>query len=123
MVDDSLTIREGMRELLENDYEITLAKSGTSAFRSIALNKPDLVLLDYEMPVCDGRQVLEMIRSEEEFASIPVFFLTGRVDQESVQKVISLKPEGYLSKYLKPAEIKMNIDKFFERKSSKNTES
>ncbi|MCI8836150.1 MAG: response regulator [Ruminococcus sp.] len=123
VVDDSLTIREGMRELLENDYEITLAKSGTSAFRSIALNKPDLVLLDYEMPVCDGRQVLEMIRSEEEFASIPVFFLTGRVDQESVQKVISLKPEGYLSKYLKPAEIKMNIDKFFERKSSKNTES
>ena len=58
VVDDSLTIREGMRELLENDYEITLAKSGTSAFRSIALNKTDLVLLHYEMPVCDVSHVL-----------------------------------------------------------------
>lgn len=118
IVDDSMTIREGMKNLLSEDYEITMAKSGASALRSITLDKPDLVLLDYEMPVCDGRQVLEMIRSEEELASIPVYFLTGRVDQESVQKVISLKPEGYLSKYLKPEEIKKNIDSFFERRKS-----
>lgn len=118
VVDDSMTIREGMKQLLEEDYDITLAQSGTSALRAITLNRPDLVLLDYEMPVCDGRQILEMIRSEEEFANLPVFFLTGRVDQESVKKVISLKPEGYLSKQLKPEEIKKNIDKFFDRKKA-----
>lgn len=116
VVDDSMTIRQGMKELLCEDYEIALAKSGVSALQSIALDKPDLVLLDYEMPVCDGRQVLQMIRSEEDFANLPVFFLTGRTDPESVKKVISLKPEGYLSKYLKHEEIKMKIDKFFERK-------
>lgn len=116
VVDDSMTIRQGMKELLCEDYEIALAKSGVSALQSIALDKPDLILLDYEMPVCDGRQVLQMIRSEEDFANLPVFFLTGRTDPESVKKVISLKPEGYLSKYLKHEEIKMKIDKFFERK-------
>ena len=97
IVDDSMTIRQGMKELLCEDYEIALAKSGMSAIQSISLDKPDLILLDYEMPVCDGRQVLQMIRSEEDFAALPVFFLTGRTDPESVKKVISLKPEGYLS--------------------------
>lgn len=116
VVDDSITIRQGMKELLEEDYEVLLAKSGASALRCITLERPDLVLLDYEMPVCDGRQILEMIRAEDELSNLPVFFLTGRVDQESVQKVISLKPEGYLSKYLKSADIKKNIDSYFERK-------
>ncbi len=116
IVDDSMTIRQGMKELLCNDYEVALAKSGMSALQSISLDKPDLVLLDYEMPVCDGRQVLQMIRSEEDFAGLPVIFLTGRTDPESVKKVISLKPEGYLSKYLKHDEIKKKIDDFFERK-------
>lgn len=119
IVDDSMTIQQGMKELLCNDYEIALAKSGMSALQSISLDKPDLVLLDYEMPVCDGRQVLQMIRSEEDFADLPVIFLTGRTDPESVKKVISLKPEGYLSKYLKHEEIKKKIDGFFDRKKNK----
>lgn len=114
IVDDSMTIRQGMKELLEKDYEVSMAPSGMSAIRAITLDKPDLVLLDYEMPVCDGRQVLEMIRSEEELLELPVIFLTGRTDPESVKKVIGLKPAGYLSKYLKPEEIKKKIDKYFE---------
>ena len=72
------------------------------------------MLLDYEMPVCDGRQVLEMIRSEDELAALPVIFLTGRTDPESVKKVVALKPAGYLSKFLKQEDIKRKIDKFFE---------
>ena len=82
----------------------------------LILDKPDLVLLDYEMPVCDGKQVLEMIRSEDIFAGIPVIFLTGRTDPETVRKLVSLKPDGYLAKYLKPAEIKQKIDAYFEQK-------
>lgn len=117
VIDDSLTIRQGMKQLLEENYEVSMATSGLAAIRSITLDRPDLVLLDYEMPVCDGRQVLEMIRSDETLTDLPVFFLTGRVDPESVKKVIPLKPEGYLSKYLKHEEIKSNIDKFFERRN------
>lgn len=114
VVDDSMTMRQGMKELLGKDYVISLVSSGMAAIRALTLDKPDLILLDYEMPVCDGRQVLEMIRSEEEFVDLPVIFLTGRTDQESVRKVIGLKPAGYLSKYLKPEDIKKKIDKYFE---------
>ncbi len=116
VVDDSITIREGIKNLLEEDYDVSVAASGTAAIRCLILDKPDLVLLDYEMPVCDGKQVLEMIRSENAFAGISVMFLTGRTDPETVRKLVSLKPDGYLAKYLKPAEIKQKIDDYFEKK-------
>lgn len=116
IVDDSMTVRQHMGKLLSDDYDITLAESSIAAIRSITLNKPDLVLLDYEMPVCDGRQTLEMIRSDQALADIPVIFLTGRSDPESVKKVKALKPAGYLLKNLEPVAIKENIDAFFEKK-------
>ena len=115
LVDDSLTIRQGMKNLLEETYEVMLANSGVAALRSIILDRPDLVLLDYEMPVCDGKQVLEMIRSEEAFKGIPVIFLTGRTDPDTVRKLTAMRPDGYLAKYLKPGEIKNKIDEFFEK--------
>lgn len=118
IVDDSATIRQHMKALLSEDYDISFAESGVAAIRMITLNQPDLVLLDYEMPVCDGRQTLEMLRSEKAFANLPVIFLTGRNDPESVIKVRSLKPTGYLLKHLQPAEIKQNIDAFFKKQTS-----
>ena len=92
-----------------------MAESGVAAIRTITLNRPDLILLDYEMPVCDGKQTLEMLRLEKSFADIPVIFLTGRGDPEVVKQLLALKPAGYLLKYLKPAEIKKKIDAFFEK--------
>ena len=83
--------------------------------KALALEIPDLVLLDYEMPIVDGRQVLGMIRDEPEYANIPVIFLTGKSDAESVKSVLSLKPEGYLLKTEEPAKIIAEIDKFFSK--------
>ena len=102
VVDDSGIVREAMKGLLGKDYEVVLASSGVSAIRCMFVDRPDLVLLDYEMPVCNGRQVLEMIRAEEELADTPVIFLTGTYDEESVRKVIALRPAGYLLKTLNP---------------------
>ncbi len=116
VVDDSATIRQGMKSLLEPDYEILLADSGAAAFRAISLNQPDLVLLDYEMPVCDGAQTLEMLRTVPEFEKVPVIFLTGRRDPQSMIKVMPLNPSGYLLKTLKPEEIKKEVDGFFAEK-------
>ncbi|MCM1126468.1 MAG: response regulator [Lachnospiraceae bacterium] len=115
VVDDSDFMRKRIIQLLEKDYAVIEAGSGASAIQSIVVNRPDLVLLDYEMPVCDGRQALEMIRSEKATASIPVIFLTGKGDVESVKKVMALKPEGYLLKTLPEDDIKKAIDKFFAK--------
>lgn len=115
VVDDSGLILQAMKELFEKDYEVTLAKSGVAAIRCMTLDKPDLVLLDYEMPVCNGEQVLGMIRAEEAFLDTPVIFLTGTVDKERIQRLLPLKPAGYLLKTTRPAEIKGTIDEFFSK--------
>lgn len=117
VVDDSDFMRKAMLHLLSSDYEVLTADSGMSAIRSITLVRPDLVLLDYEMPVCSGSQMLEMIRTQKDFSDIPVIFLTCRVDRESVKKAISLKPEGYLSKSLSAESVKKEIDHFFKKRS------
>ncbi len=116
VVDDSEFMRSKLTLLFDNDYTVLEAGSSISAIQSITMNRPDLVLLDYEMPVCDGRQTLEMIRSEKATANIPVIFLTGRGDRESVKKVMALKPEGYLLKTMPEEEIKKIIDDFFEKR-------
>ncbi len=100
---------------MNEDYDVSTADSGVAAIRTITLNRPDLVLLDYEMPICDGKQTLEMLRSEPSFADIPVIFLTSKSDPESVRQVMSLRPAGYLLKTFKPEEIRKKINAFFEK--------
>lgn len=119
VVDDSEFMRSRMTQLLGVDYDMIEADSSVSAIQKIAVNRPHLVLMDYEMPVCDGRQALEMIRSDADIADIPVMFLTGRGDRESVKKVMALKPEGYLLKSMPETDIKKMIDGFFVRRDAK----
>ena len=114
IVDDEQSITDMLKLQLEfENYMVYTAGNAEEAMEKLS-HSPDLILLDYEMPVCDGSQVLEMIRSEEDFADIPVIFLTGSVEKDRVKKVVALKPEGYLLKTLPPVEIKKNIDSFFQ---------
>ena len=115
VVDDSGAMLRNVKGWLEDRYQVILANSGAMAIKYLATNRPDLVLLDYEMPVVDGRQVLEMIRTETEFCDVPVIFLTSKNDKESIMKVMELKPEGYLLKTMEPKQIIKEVDSFFEK--------
>lgn len=115
VVDDSEVLRQAMRTLLHKDYDVELAVSAIAAIKCITLDRPDLMLLDYEMPICNGRQILEMMRADPDFEDIPVIFLTGNTSREYVQKVVALKPADYLLKTLKPEEVKKSIDDFFKK--------
>lgn len=119
VVDDSGTMLRNVKGWLEETYQVTLANSGAMAIKYLATNRPDLVLLDYEMPIVDGKQVLEMIRSEMEFEDIPVIFLTNKGDRETIMNVMALKPQGYLLKSMEPEKIVESIDKFFEERRRK----
>ena len=114
VVDDSGTMLRNVKGWLEESYQVTLANSGAMAIKYLSTNRPDLVLLDYEMPIVDGKQVLEMIRSEHDFADIPVMMLTNKGDKETIMQVMALKPQGYLLKSMEPSQIITSIDDFFE---------
>jgi len=98
LVDDNAMTLRSIKSLLDDRYSVTIANSGMKALAAIGKKKPDLILLDYEMPICDGRQTLEMIRADEDMCDIPVIFLTGVNDREHVEAVLKLKPSGYLLK-------------------------
>ena len=119
LVDDDPTFLKMVKGWLDESYRVTIVTSGTQALMYLADNRPDLILLDYEMPVTSGPQVLEMIRSEtgiDGVDNIPVIFLTGKGDRESVMKVLSLKPDGYLLKSLSRDQILKSVNDFFEKK-------
>jgi len=118
IVDDDPVMLRTIKEWLSAKYNVTMVNSGMNAITYLAKNRPDLVLLDYEMPVCSGPQTLEMMRSESDTSDIPVMFLTAKGDRESVMKVLSLKPEGYLLKTMKPAEIIDSLETFFEKQKA-----
>ena len=120
LVDDDPTFLKMMQDWLSMKYNITSVRSGMQAITYIATHKPDLILLDYDMPITPGPQVMEMIRSEHNAAEIPIIFLTGKSDKESVMRVMALKPQGYLLKSMNKEEIVEAVDHFFETKKWKS---
>lgn len=119
VVDDSGQVLRNVKSWLEGRYSVTCANSGAMAIKYLTINKPDLVLLDYEMPIVNGKQILEMIRSENEFSDVSVIFLTGKDDKQTVMDVMNLKPDGYLLKTMKPYLIVKAVDEFFAKKKMK----
>ena len=71
-MDDDITYLKMIRKWLMDKYQVTVVKSGIQAIKYITGHRPDLILMDYDMPVTTGSKVLEMIRSEPDSADIPV---------------------------------------------------
>jgi len=115
VVDDSPTCLRLISEWLEKDYNVNVCPSAAVAFHMIETSKPDLILLDYEMPICNGAQFLQMLHSERHTKDIPVIFLTSKDDAETVKAVISLKPQGYLLKNQTKEQTLKAIAEFFVR--------
>lgn len=116
VVDDSGESLRAIKGWLSNQYNVSIVNSAANALSFLAQSTPDLILLDYEMPICSGPQLMEMIRAEVKLADIPIIFLTSKDDKESVQKVLALHPQGYLLKTLPPEKILNSINEFFQIK-------
>ncbi len=105
-----------VRSWLNEDYDVVPVNSGAQALQYLAIHKPDLILLDYEMPILNGPQVLESIRSLENLRDIPVLFLTSVDEKKMVSRAISLKPDDYLLKSYNKNKLLEVIVRFFENK-------
>ena len=111
VVDDSAIVLRNIKGILDKNYSVAVAPSGVHAFMSIGKKMPDLILLDYEMPEMNGRQVFEKLQEEEELKDIPVVFLTSVDSAEIVMSLLTLKPAGYL---LKPVDSRLLLNKIRE---------
>lgn len=101
VIDDDPRMLRLIKEELREKYNVATAVSGKIALNFLEKRKTDLILLDYAMPELDGPAVLEKLRENNATRDIPVVFLTGINDRSKIQKVLDMKPQGYL---LKPIE-------------------
>lgn len=108
IVDDNAMVLRNIKSILEQSYSVAVAPSGMHAFISVGKKLPDLILLDYEMPEMNGKEVLEKLRAAEEFADIPIVFLTSMDSKEIVIELLALQPAGYI---LKPVDSRMLLDR------------
>ena len=83
VVDDTPSNLQYAMQVLEGKYKVVPVKSGEAALVALTKVKPDLILLDIEMPEMDGFETIKRIKSNSEFDEIPVIFLTSHADKEN----------------------------------------
>ncbi|MCR5607655.1 MAG: response regulator [Lachnospiraceae bacterium] len=98
VVDDSHTNLRLASEILREKYDVATVISGKMVAPYLNKFKPDLILLDIIMPDVDGFEVMKMLKNNEEWAKIPVIFLTADISVETEVKCFELGAADYIRK-------------------------
>ena len=114
VIDDDKEYLKIMKTYLEEVYYVNIVNSGRMAMEFLAKHSPDLILLDYQMPLHNGPAVYNMIKSRQESQNIPIIFMTGFADREIVMECMSYKPTGYMVKPIVKGELLSRLDQIFE---------
>jgi putative two-component system response regulator len=117
VVDDIPTnIRILERKLLKENYTIISANSGKAALEMVEKNEPDLILLDVMMPHMSGFEVCKILKSNPKTKSIPIIFLTARVESEAIVTGLNAGAVDYVAKPFNHAELLSRIKTHTELK-------
>jgi chemosensory pili system protein ChpA (sensor histidine kinase/response regulator) len=99
VVDDSLTVRKVTQRLLAREgYDVMLAKDGVDALRQLQDRRPDVMLVDIEMPRMDGFDLTRNVRGDERYHDIPIVMITSRTADKHRNHAMSLGVNAYLGK-------------------------
>ena len=119
--DDDLKYSMLLKSFLQqHGYDVTYAGNGKKAWEQFPEVKPDLVLLDINMPEMDGYEVAERIRTID--PKVLIFFLTDRTEKNDRLKGFSLKANDYLAKPFYPEELLARIEERFSMNESETIE-
>ena len=113
VIDDDPDFLHIMENWLSSSYSVDCSHSGHNALAYLDRKRPDLILLDYEMPGMNGEKVMQRIRSNPANGHIPIIFLTGMNDKEGVMKLLGHRPDGYLLKSLPREKLLDSLQRFF----------
>lgn len=124
-IDDSPTLRKLLRYYLsKKGYHVSEANNGKTGLDFISQEPFDLVILDMNMPVMNGAQVLKELKKRDDF-SVPILILSADREEKSQAEGIALGASYYLTKPFKPVEVVNRIEDIFnerEKNPSKKRE-
>ncbi len=110
IVDDSVTVRKVTSRLLERQgYDIVTAKDGVDAIEQLENVRPDLMLLDIEMPRMDGFEVTNLVRHHDIHRNLPIIMITSRTGEKHRERAFSLGVTHYMGKPFQEAELLANV--------------
>lgn len=107
LVDDEPDIRTIAELSLSSvgGWKVISAASGAEALTKLGSERPDLVLLDVMMPDMDGPTVLQQLRERKDVGSLPVIFMTAKVQRREVDQYLALGACGVIGKPFDPMQL------------------
>lgn len=112
VVDDSLTVRKiTAQNLSRHGMEVVMAKDGVDALEKIAQRRPDLMLVDIEMPRMDGYELTRRVKSDPVTGRIPIVMITSRAGTTHQEKAMSLGADDYLVKPYQEQELFTHVER------------
>ena len=108
LIDDELETLEIHKSYLENEHEVYAYSSGSEALDYVPFVKPDVILLDIEMPFMDGFEVLEQLREMKDSTDVPIIGVTGQKDKTTA---INFLGKGAIAYLMKPVERNMFVER------------
>lgn len=114
VVDDDRMNLMMAQKLLAEDYHVAAVNSGELALHYLEKKQPDLVLLDIQMPVMDGLEVMRRLQENEGWKKIPVIFLTADRTEETEETCFRLGAVDYIGKPFVPAIMMQRVHRTLE---------
>ena len=112
IVDDSKTELMYMSNLLQkNGFAVKTAENADEAFRRLAEEKPDLILMDVNLPGMNGLQAMKRLRNTPETRLIPIIALTSNSTPQNIEAGLNAGFDGYLTKPIVVSELMKAIQK------------
>jgi chemosensory pili system protein ChpA (sensor histidine kinase/response regulator) len=122
VVDDSITVRRVMERFLErNGMRVVTAKDGMDAVSLLQDKKPDIILLDIEMPRMDGYEFASHVRNDERFSDVPIIMITSRVGDKHRARAIEIGVNDYLGKPYQDTKLLEAIQRLLEERGNKSS--
>ncbi len=112
IVDDCKVTRKLLGHyLISRGYEVVFAENGLDAIEKLGTDSVTLILTDLNMPYMDGMELIKTLRSDPNWADIPILMVTTEEDNEEKEKAIKIGATGYVVKPVTGEEIAQNIKK------------
>ena len=111
MIDDDMSYLKQLNNMLCDSYNIIMINSAKLALNYLMKNTPDVILLDYQMPLYNGANIMNMIQKNPDRKPVPVIILSGTLDRSSLQECYAYNPFAYLAKPASKDTLIENIEK------------